>query len=496
MSDRSSSPSPSPRRNRGKGGKNTPPAPKDPARRTAYDVLRAVQDRDAYANLLLPSMLRERGLQGRDAALATELTYGALRRQGTYDAILDACIDRSLQSVDSEVLPVLRLGAHQLLSTAIPPHAAVSATVDLARRVVGHHRSRFANAVLRKVGRRSMRDWTAVVAPDRAADPVGHLSVVHSHPRWIVEALAAALGEDPGAPGAPGGADTDAAEAAPLAETEQLLAAHNERPRVTLVAKPGRAAVADLVAGGATAAQYSPYGAYLSEGDPALLREVRQRRAAVQDEASQLVALALTRVGVEGPDARWLDACAGPGGKAALLGGLAGKRDARLLAAEVQAARAGLVAGAVERSVRDAARTVVADSTRPAWRAGSFDRVLVDAPCTGLGALRRRPEARWRRTPETAEGLAPLQRDLLRSALDSARSGGAVAYVTCSPHLAETRGIVEAVLAERSDAEPLRAADYLDEVPGIAAGPRGEYVQFWPHRHGTDAMFLALLRKR
>ncbi|QBI53854.1 RsmB/NOP family class I SAM-dependent RNA methyltransferase [Streptomonospora litoralis] len=496
MSDRSRPPSRSSGKSGGKGAKNTPPAPKDPARRAAYDVLRAVQDRDAYANLLLPSMLRERGIHGRDAALATELTYGALRRQGTYDAILDACIDRSLSSVDPEVLPVLRLGAHQLLATAVPPHAAVSATVDLARRVVGHHRGRFANAVLRKVGRRDLPDWTAVVAPDRATDPVGHLSIVHSHPRWIVEALAAALGEAADkAPGAPGGAGPDA-EGAGLAETEQLLAAHNERPRVTLVAKPGRASVADLLGGGATAARYSPYGAYLAEGDPAALREVRQRRAAVQDEASQLVALALTRVGVEGADARWLDACAGPGGKSGLLAGLAGKREARLLAAEVQPARAGLVAQAVERSVRDAGRTVVADSTRPAWRPGAFDRVLVDAPCTGLGALRRRPESRWRRTPETADGLAPLQRDLLRGALDSARPGGVVAYVTCSPHLAETSAIVAAVLSERSDAEVLRAADYLDEVPGIAAGAGGRYVQFWPHRHGTDAMFLALLRKR
>ncbi|MDT0301116.1 RsmB/NOP family class I SAM-dependent RNA methyltransferase [Streptomonospora wellingtoniae] len=496
MSDRSRpSHRSSPRTNGGsgeKGGKTAPPAPKDPARRTAYDVLRAVQDRDAYANLLLPSMLRERGLHGRDAALATELTYGALRRQGTYDAILDACIDRSLRSVDSEVLPVLRLGAHQLLSTAIPPHAAVSATVDLARRVVGHHRGRFANAVLRKVGRRGLDDWTAIVAPDRAADPVGHLSVVHSHPRWIVEALAAALGED-----ARGGASGAEAEAGgPLAETERLLAAHNERPGVTLVAKPGRAAVEDLVGGGAAPAQYSPYGAYLPEGDPAQLREVRQRRAAVQDEASQLVALALTRVGLDGADSRWLDACAGPGGKAALLAGLAGRRDARLLAAEVQPARAGLVAAAVERSPRDAGRTVVADSTRPAWRDGAFDRVLVDAPCTGLGALRRRPEARWRRTPETAANLEPLQRGLLSRALDAARPGGVVAYVTCSPHLAETRGVVEGVLAERSDAEPLRAADHLGEVPDVAAGPDGRYVQFWPHRHGTDAMFLALLRKR
>ncbi|MFC3998679.1 RsmB/NOP family class I SAM-dependent RNA methyltransferase [Nocardiopsis sediminis] len=483
MTDRSHSPYRPARRGKGRKGSgakgpaaaSAPAAPKDPARRVAYDVLRAVQERDAYANLLLPAMLRERGVTGRDAALATELTYGALRRQGTYDAILDACVDRSLASVDSEVLPVLRLGAHQLLSTKIPPHAAVSATIDLARRVIGHHRSRFANAVLRKVSARDLDEWTAVVAPDPAADPVGHLAVLHSHPRWIVEALAAALGEEPGS-----------------ADLERLLAAHNERPRVTLAAKPGRASVADLVAGGAVEGRYSPYAAYLTEGDPAAVREVRQRRAAVQDEASQLVALALARVPVEGADARWLDMCSGPGGKAALLAGLAGQRDARLLAAEVQPARAALVAGAVERSVRDAGRVVVADSTRPAWRDGAFDRVLVDAPCTGLGALRRRPESRWRRTDRTASELAPVQRHLLERALDATRPGGVVAYVTCSPHLPETSGMVASVLADRPDAEVVRAADHLPEVPDIAAG---DHVQFWPHRHGTDAMFLALLRK-
>ncbi|TDQ52563.1 RsmB/NOP family class I SAM-dependent RNA methyltransferase [Actinorugispora endophytica] len=452
--------------------------PKDPARRAAYDVLRAVETRDAYSNLLLPPTLRERGLSGRDAALATELTYGTLRRQGTYDAILDACVDRSIRSVDAEVLPVLRLGAHQLLSTSIPPHAAVSATIDLARKVIGHHRSRFANAVLRKVSARGLDEWLAVVAPDRGDDVVGNLAVMHSHPRWVVQALAEALGEDP---------------ADGLAETERLLAAHNERPLVTLVAKPGRAAVADLVEEGASPARYSPYAAYLPEGDPGLLRPVRQGRAGVQDEASQLVALALTRVPVEGPDTRWLDMCAGPGGKAALLGGLAGQRGGRLLAAEVQPARAGLVANAVQRSVRDAARVVVADSTAPAWRDGAFDRVLVDVPCTGLGALRRRPESRWRRTAGTAAELGPLQRSLMGRALDAARPGGVVAYVTCSPHLAETRGVVTAVLAGRDDAELVDAAPHLPEVPDSGSGP---FAQFWPHRHGTDAMFLALVRKR
>ncbi|MFC9086961.1 RsmB/NOP family class I SAM-dependent RNA methyltransferase [Nocardiopsis dassonvillei] len=485
MSEQSRSPYRRPRRGGkpaqggGRGGDGQSP-PRDPARRVAYDVLRAVGQRDAYANLLLPALLSERGISGRDAALATELTYGTLRLQGTYDAILEACVDRTLASVDTEALPLLRLGAHQLLSTKIPPHAAVSATVDLARRVVGHHRGRFVNAVLRKVSARDLDAWTAVVAPDRATDPSGYLSVVHSHPRWMVKELARALGER---------------SANGLVETERLLAAHNERPRVTLVAKPGRATVADLVAAGAEEARYSPFAAYLPEGDPAAIREVHQNRAAVQDEASQLVALALTRVDAHGNDARWLDMCAGPGGKAGLLASLAGQRDARLLAAEVQPARAGLVAGAVRRSPRDAGRVVVADGTRPAWRPGAFDRVLVDAPCTGLGALRRRPESRWRRTEGSAAELAPLQHSLLTSAVEAVRPGGVVAYVTCSPHLDETDGIVGRVLSERDDLTLLRAADYLDGVPDLAAGPEGRYVQFWPHVHGTDAMFLALLRR-
>ncbi len=475
MSDHSRSGSRPVRRGTKGGNRASRPsgADSDPARRVAYDVLRAVRDRDAYANLLLPSMLRERGLTGRDAALATELSYGTLRHQGSYDAILDQCVDRSLDSVDSEALPVLRLGAHQLLNTKIPPHAAVSATVALARRVVGAGRSRFVNAVLRRVAARDLSSWLDVVAPDRDADVVGHLAVVHSHPRWTVEALARALGDD-------------------LAETERLLVAHNERPQVSVAAKPGRASVADLVNSGTVRARHSPYGVYLPEGDPASLREVKQRRAIVQDEASQLVALALSRVRVEGGDAHWLDACAGPGGKSALLGGLAGQQGARLLAAERQQARAGLVASAVWRSPRDAARTVVADSTRPPWRHESFDRVLVDAPCTGLGALRRRPEARWRRGAEDVAELVPLQRSLLEHALDSTRPGGVVGYVTCSPHLAETRGVVTEALAGRGDVTVLRAADYLDSVPEVAVG---DFAQFWPHRHGTDAMFLALLRR-
>ncbi|HEX2313038.1 MAG TPA: rRNA cytosine-C5-methyltransferase, partial [Thermomonospora sp.] len=189
----------------------------------------------------------------------------------------------------------------------------------------------------------------------------------------------------------------------------------------------------------------------------------------------------------------WLDLCAGPGGKAGVLSALAARRDARLLACDVQPHRAALV----RRAVDDRTGVAVVDGTVPAWRPGAFDRVLLDAPCTGLGALRRRPEARWRRQPSSVAELGPLQRALLGSALDAVRPGGVVAYVTCSPHLAETRVVVDDVLRRRDDVERLDSPAVLAEVAagdlgGLGGGP---YAQFWPHRHGTDAMFLALLRR-
>jgi 16S rRNA (cytosine967-C5)-methyltransferase len=465
----------------------------DQARAVAFDVLCAVSERDAYANLLLPALLRERGLSGRDAALATELAYGTLRGQGSYDAIIAVCSDRDLDRLDPPVREVLRLGAHQLLATRIAAHAAVATSVDLAKDVAGPRPAGFVNAVLRRVATRDLPAWLEIAAPSRADDLVGHLAVRYSHPRWIVRALAEALGETP-----EGG----------LAETEEVLAADGERPQVTLCAGPGLAEPAELAAAGATPARWSPFGAYLADGDPAQVAAVAQGRAAVQDEASQLAAIALDRAAAGGAGERWLDVCAGPGGKARLLAGLARGRGARLLAAEVRPHRARLVRdaisagrGAVPGGPGDAsggpgAAVVTADATAPAWRPGAFDRVLADVPCSGLGALRRRAEARWRRSAEDVAELVPLQRALLGSALDSAAPGGVVAYVTCSPHVAETREVVTDVVAGRGDVEILDAPAVLPEVPGLRCPPpHGAFAQFWPHRHGTDAIFLALLRR-
>jgi len=462
----------------------------DPARLVAFEVLRASRERDAYANLLLPALLRERGLTGRDAALATELSYGTLRGQATYDAVIAACSTRGLDQIDPPVRDVLRLGTHQLLATRIGAHAAVATSVDLARKVAGPGTAGFVNAVLRRVATHDLAAWIAAIAPDRAADPLGHLAVRYSHPRWIVAAYSESLGED----GVAGAGDAAPAGAgAALAETEAALAASAGRPLVTLCAVPGLADQAELAADGAEIARWSAFGAYLQGGDPAAVAAVRQGRAAVQDEASQLAALALTRVDVGTPDRLWLDLCAGPGGKARLLAGLAARGGARLVAADIRPHRARLVRAAVTGT----AGVVVADGTAPAWRPGSFDRVIADVPCSGLGALRRRPEARWRKSPADVAGLGTLQRRLLASALAAARPGGAVAYVTCSPHVGETRAVVADVLAGRDDVAVLDAPAVLAEVPDLRCPePDGRYAQFWPHRHGTDAIFLALLQRR
>ncbi len=460
----------------------------DPARRAAYDVLRAVEERDAYANLLLPAMLRERGLTGRDAAFATELTYGTLRGRGTYDAIIAACSDRD--DLDPPVRDVLRLGAHQLLATRVGSHAAVATSVDLAKDVCGPRPSGFVNAVLRRVATRDLQAWIGSVAPDRSKDPTGYLAVRHSYPRWIVEAFRDALGD------------------ASVAEIENALAAGNVRPDVVLALAPADPADATGLPAG-TRTRWSPYGFRLAGGDPAPL--IAGGRAAVQDEASQLAALALTRVGVSGPDELWLDLCAGPGGKARLLSALAAARGAHLVASDVRPHRARRILDALRRAEQAehtpaATHTdavVAADGRQVPWPSGTFDRVLADVPCSGLGSLRRRPEARWRKTPQDVKELAVLQRELLAAAIDSVRPGGVVAYVTCTPHVAETREVVTAVADGRDDVTILDAPAVLAEVPDLrcpeprrakdARYPR--FAQFWPHRHGTDAIFLALLRR-
>ncbi|MCC2032096.1 RsmB/NOP family class I SAM-dependent RNA methyltransferase [Microbacterium allomyrinae] len=450
------------------------------ARRVAYETIRAVHESDAYANLLLPSSITRAGLSTADAALATELTYGTLRRQGTYDAVIAIAADRGINEIDPAVLDALRLGVHQLLSTRVASHAAVNESVELARGAGGRGAAGFANAVLRRVSRDTPGDWMTHVAATARSDDE-QLGLLFSHPVWIVRAFRRALVAE-------GRAD----------ELEALLTADNVAPRVTMAALPGLAEVPD---DDARRTPFSPIGFRLGGGDPDSTVRGSQGRIRVQDEGSQLAALALTRALPVVAGERWLDLCAGPGGKTAVLAAEALAHGATLEANEISPTRAELVRQAIAGVPLDVIVSEEDGRTRAGNAPGAYDRILVDAPCTGLGALRRRPEARWRKAPSDVPALTELQRDLLDAAIGALKPGGVVAYVTCSPHLAETSGVVAEAKRAWGDAiQELSARDVItalsDADPGLPAQADGSgRAQLWPHRHNTDAMSISLLQR-
>jgi 16S rRNA (cytosine967-C5)-methyltransferase len=443
-----------------------------PARRIALDVIIAVRDSDAYANLLLPVRLERAKLSTADAGLATELTYGTLRRQGYYDAVITIAAGRPVEKIDPAILDVLRLACHQLLSMRVAQHAAVDESVQLAKTVGSNSAVGFVNGVLRTITRSTPQEWLERTQQGVSGDNA--LAIRESHPLWVLRAFKAALAAE--------GRES---------ELTELIEADNVAPRVSVTALPGHATVAEL---DAYTAPFSPIGAVLDGGDPLQLPAVRAGRARVQDEGSQLAALALSRARPIEPGEQWLDLCAGPGGKAALLTAEAREGGAIMTANELVPARAQLVRNAL----------AVFESPPEVWEhdgtaigelyPSSFDRILLDAPCTGLGALRRRPEARWRKQPRDVAQLAGLQAALLDSALRALKPGGILAYVTCSPHLAETKVIVEGGLKRWPSAARVDTKAVLDAVTAAPLDlPDATHVQLWPHRHGTDAMFIQLL---
>jgi 16S rRNA (cytosine967-C5)-methyltransferase len=447
-----------------------------PARIVAFEVLSAVSRDDAYANLLLPGAIASARLDRGDAALATELCYGTLRMQGYYDRVLSLAADRSVQSIDPTVLDILRLGTHQILGMRVADHAAVNESVALARRFASRSAVGFVNGVLRGVTRRSAEAWRRHVAESATTDD-DRVSTLSSHPEWVLRAFRRSL----------------AAEQRE-GELQDLLDADNLAPAVNFAALPG---LAERPADGEPD-RFSPIGFTGDGGDPDALVTGSGGRLRVQDEGSQLAALALTRARPVAADERWLDLCAGPGGKTAVLAAEALAGGAGLSANELIPARAELVRRAIAPVPLDVQVTVGDGTALGAANPGRFDRVLVDAPCTGLGALRRRPEARWRKKPSDVGELADLQSRLLASAIDATAPGGIVAYVTCSPHLAETRAIVSAAL--RSSGGRVTEIDTPSVLraiagPGLDLGDDEDRrsAQLWPHRHRTDAMFIALL---
>jgi 16S rRNA (cytosine967-C5)-methyltransferase len=443
--------------------RNTFKSPKpDAARLLAFDLLTEVNRNEGYSNLLLPQALNASKLDERDRSLVTELLYGTIRMQGKHDWVLAQISDRPWTEVDPGIADICRLGVHQIHEMRIPDHAAVAATVEVARKRIGESKASFVNALLRSVTRKSLEDWFTPL--DGVTDPVERLSIKYSHPEWIVSAYFDLLKS--------------------WSEVDLALKINNEPATPTLVSWPGLSNQQDLVDIGAEPTEFSSFGAHW-KGNPGLLDLIKARKIGVQDEGSQLVAEVFTKAA---GGARWLDLCAGPGGKAALLSNIARGKGIEFVANEISEARAELV-----RQVVQGAKVLVSDGRSIGSSGERFDAILIDAPCTGLGALRRRPEVRWRRNLQDLRALTQLQRELIDSAIQALNPGGILGYATCSPHLAETSIQIADVKKKHSDITQVSVDEYLPE--NLKEATRNGAMSLWTHKHGTDAMYLALFRK-
>ncbi len=436
----------------------------DAPRLLVFDLLTEVNRSDGYSNLLLPQALSASKFEDRDKAFATELLYGTIRMQGRHDWILAQVSNRPWDQIDPGVIDVGRMALQQIHEMRVPDHAAVSSSVDIARKRLGEAQGSFLNALLRSVLKKSLAEWLAPLA--NISDPVERFAIEYSHPQWIVSAYFDLL------------KDVESVRAA--------LIANNIPAIPTLVSWPGRSTQQELVDLGGAPTLYSPYGVRLS-GSPGSIPAVRDRRAGVQDEGSQLVGEIFTKVASNSKD--WLDLCAGPGGKAALISSIAALGEHTFTANEVSAPRANLVSQVVEFG-----EVLIGDGREIAAQGRTYDAILADVPCTGLGALRRRPEVRWRRTLADLRTLTDLQIELSAAAIGVLNPGGYFAYVTCSPHLAETKFQVSAILKkfpelERVDLRPYFPADLE------SANDDGTLL-LWPQLHNTDAMFMSIFRKK
>jgi 16S rRNA (cytosine967-C5)-methyltransferase len=426
----------------------------DDPRLLAFEVLAEVGLQGAYSNLILPKALSESILESNDRAFATELVYGTLRMQGRHDHFISAASDRSLEQIDPKALIVLRLGTHQLKQMRVPSHAAIYESVELAKKVVGKSTASFVNAILRKI---DSLDFEQLSKPTQE---YARLALEYSHPEWIVSSYFDSLKNS--------------------SDVISLLQANNSPAKPTLIAWPGLAAQGELLEAGALAIATSSVAATF-DGNPGDIAAIRERRAGVQDLGSQLV--------VEKfydqfkPNLRWLDLCAGPGGKAAYLSALLKRDGGSLLANEISNERAKLVS-----QVMHHGEVNICDGRFMPDELGKFDRILLDAPCTGIGALRRRPEVRWRRNLQDLKNLTRLQSELLESATRLLSPGGIIAYVTCSSHQAETKFQIRSFLKQHSNFTRIPVQDERADIDGD--------LQLWPHRDGTDAMFLSLLKSQ
>ena len=440
----------------------------EPARLLVFHLLTQVNRQGAYANLRLPELLAESNLPERDRAFATELGYGTLRMQGKHDALIKRHIDRPFEEVDPGIIDILRMGIHQVKEMRVPDHAAVSETVEVARATIGESRASFVNAILRKAtSDPSFESDLAAIA-----EPKKRLAITYSHPEWEVAAFYDQLQD--------------------WRRVEDLLASNNRPVKPHLIAWAGRSTTEELIAEGGEILDWTGHGV-LSAKMPGLYSAVRERRAGVQDRGSQLVAQIFLNTAKDSTESlSWLDMCAGPGGKAsAIFTELQQTRASDdFTANEPSEHRARLVSHVIPSE-----NVIVHPGQELPGLGISYDRIIIDAPCTGLGALRRRPEARWRRTPQDLKELVQIQKELLATGLKLLKPGGVLAYVTCSPHLLETKAQVIEILHRNPDLKLLNIEEFLPEnVPGRVVTDQGS-LQLWTDTDDSDSMFMALLTR-
>lgn len=432
------------------------------SRRVALKALISIEKEHSYANLALPHFLKESDLLVADKSLVTEIVYGSIRMRGTYDRIIDNVSNRPVQDLDLEVREVLRMGAHQLLNMRVAAHAAVDTAVTLTKQEINQSSSGFVNAILRKISKFDFDQWITNLG---FTDKLDQLAIQYSHPRWILESYLKRLGD--------------------ITRVEEECIANNRNPKVCVIGWPGRATQAQLLEGNESfaPAPWVDSGVEIT-GDPAEIAAIRGLQASVQDQGSFLVSKAFVDVPIE-EDGFWLDMCAGPGGKSALLDRWAGQRNINFIANEVAPHRAKLV----QRSTN---KIVISDGLNLAFKESSFSRILIDAPCSGLGALRRRPDARWRKKESEIQGLVEIQKGLLASATKLIEEGGVLGYVTCSPHPAETIENVKWFLESYSEFIQIPVVEFFPTGMNL---PESANVQLWPGLHGTDGMFLAVFQR-
>ena len=436
------------------------------ARRCAYGVLAEYGRDGAFLNFLLASSLASSELDRRDRALVTELVQGTVRMKGALDWALTRFSNRALDTLDPGVLWILRLSAYQIMFTEVPDYAACDLAAALARSELGESAVGYVNGVLRALARGlESIDW-----PDRNSDPLSYLEVRHSHPRWVVEMWVRELGFE---------------------RAESLCAADNEQPSLSLRCNMVRTSPeelqADLQAQGMEVrrGQLAPEALLVSgSGSVPELSEYRRGLFSVQDQGSILVGRHVDPA----PGMRVLDMCAAPGGKANHLAELM-MNIGSVTALDVSPARLEMTDSAARRLGNTIVGTRALDSTTArAYLEGEFDRVLVDAPCTGLGTLARRPDTRWRKRPEDVERLSKLQLALLREGATLVKPGGLIVYSTCTISKRENRDVVDLFLQAESGFGPIEAS-------GPRPGASGTFLELFRDTDGSDGMFAAVLRR-